>query len=91
MEGIIDEFPAAQKLTHILAFLSPRCIPKTIINGGSPELEDEDLSKTLSDDFDVSRILFTLTKLSLFEEVSENSVRVHSMVQEIIKEEVIEK
>ena len=75
---------------HVLAFFSPRCIPKTIINVGCPRLKDEELAKILSDKFDVSELLHTLTKLSLFEDASEDSIRVHRMVQDIIQEEVKE-
>ena len=70
MDGIKKEFPAAQKLMHVLAFLSPRCIPKTIINEGSPRLKDEDLAKVLTDAFDVRELVHTLTKLNMFEEDS---------------------
>ena len=79
------------KRKNILAFLSPRCIPKSIINEGSPRLEDEALATALSDEFDVEDILLQLTKMSLFEEASEDSIQVHRMVQEIIKEDVKEK
>ena len=44
----------------------------------------------MSDRFDVSELLHTLTKLSLFEDASEDSIRVHRMVQDIIQEEVKE-
>ena len=90
MDGIKKEFPAAQKLMHVLAFLSPRCIPKTIINEGSPRLKDEDLAKVLTDAFDVRELVHTLTKLNMFEEDSGNCTRVHRTVQDIIKEEVKE-
>ena len=90
MDGIEKEFPAAQKLMHVLAFLSPRCIPKTIINEGSPKLEDEELAKVLTNAFNVSDLVHALTKLNLFEEDAGDCVRVHRMVQDIIKEEVKE-
>ena len=86
MDAIKEDVPEAEKLTHILAFLSPRCIPKSIINEGTPRLEDETLAQAFSNEVD--DILLQLTKMSLFEEASENSIRVHRMVQEIIKEDV---
>ena len=88
MDAIKEDVPEAERLTHILAFLSPRCIPKSIINQGSPPLEDEALANALADEFEVDGILLQLTKMSLFEEASENSIRVHRMVQEIIKDDV---
>ena len=60
MACIREEYPVAQKLIYILSFLSPRCIPKTIINPGSPELEDKDLVEFFSDDFDVNDIQFSI-------------------------------
>ena len=56
--------------SEILTFLSPRCIPKGIINEGSPELKDEILAEAFSDKVD--DILLELSKMSLFEEASEN-------------------
>ena len=91
MDAIKEDVLEAEKLTHILAFLSPRCIPKSIINEGTPRLEDENLADALSDEFDVDHMLLKLRKMSLFEEASENSIRVHRMVQEIIKDDVIKK
>ena len=88
MECIREEYPIAEKLTHVLAFLSPRCIPKSIINEGSPRLKDDDFAEALSDDFEVADMLYTLTKLSLFQDTADNSIQVHRMVQEIIRAQV---
>ena len=88
MKCIKEEFPIALKITYILSVLSPRCIPRTLINPGSPKLQDEELSEALFND--VEYVLLTLTKLSLFEEASETRIRVHRLVQEIIKEEINE-
>ena len=49
---------------------------------------DEDLADALSDEDEVKYIILNLTKLSLFEEASNTTIRVHRMVQDIIKEEV---
>ena len=91
MNAIREEVPEAEKLTHVLAFLSPRCIPISIINEGAPRLADESITKTLSVKFKVKKILLVLKKMSLFEEASVDSIRVHRMVQEIIKDDIEKK
>ena len=88
MEAIKDEYPLAVKITHILSFLSSVCIPKSIINHGLPKMEDDELADLLSDDFEVEYMIQNLTKLSLFEDSSDDSIIVHRMVQDIIKDGV---
>ena len=65
MDSIEMGHEKAKKLTYVLAFLSPRCIPRTIINKGSPPLDDAELAEAL--DEDVDELLFVLLKLSLFD------------------------
>ena len=89
MDLIQTEFPEAVNLMHILAFLSPNCIPISVINEGSPRLND-DLASMLDNDFDKREILYHMTKLSLFEEASDDSIRVHRLVQEILKDDITE-
>ena len=85
----MDLIPEAVNLMHILAFLSPTCIPICVINEGSPRLND-DLASMLDNDFDKEDILYHMTKLSLFEEASDDTIRVHRLVQEILKDDIRE-
>ena len=88
MDSIEEEMPMAKKVTFVLAFLSPRGIPRTIINQGSPKLENYELAEALEDDVD--EMLLCLSKLSLFDRMSDDTLSVHRLVQEIIKEEINE-
>ena len=86
IKSIKTECPEAEKIMNVLSFMSPRCIPKRIINKGSPEVNDEELISVLKDEEEVNFLLVNLTKMSLFEEVSDSIIRVHRLVQEIIRD-----
>ena len=86
MDSIEEEMPMAKKVTFVLAFLSPRCIPRTIINQGSPKLENHELAEAIEDDVD--KMLLCLSKLSLFDKMSDDTLSVHRLVQDIIKEQI---
>ena len=70
MDSIEEETPMAKKVTFVLAFLSPRGIQRTIINQGSPKLENNELAEALEDVVD--NMLLCLSKLSLFDRMSDD-------------------
>ncbi len=88
MAAIKEENPTAEKISHVLAFLSPRFIPKTIFNPGLPELQEPDLVECLTDDLDINDVICSLTRLSLFSEIQNGCVQAHRLVQDIIREDV---
>ena len=90
MMAIQEECPEAREVMNALAFLSPSGIAKNIINSGSPSLRNEKLAEVLGEEFDVIDIILVLTKLSLFDQTSDNMLSVHRLVQEVIKEKVEE-
>ena len=62
MACVQEDHEEAHKVMQALAFLSPRAIPRTILNPGSPRLSDEGLATALEDDVD--EIIHALSKLS---------------------------
>ncbi len=82
MEAIKDELEAAERVAHVLAFMSPRNIPKVALDLSCFTKSDK------SDEVDVNQIILVLTKYSLFAETDKATVKVHRLVQDIIKEEV---
>ena len=84
------EFHLAETIMFIFSFLSPQGIPREILNKGFPEIENEDLLEMLDDECEMEDIIQVLTEMSLFEETSDSSIKVHRLVQDIIKKDVLE-
>ena len=90
IKAIKETCPVGETVSRVLAFLSPRCIPKVVINSGQPRLRNEELAESLEDEIEIADIIDTLTRLSLFLETSEDTVQVHRLVQDIIQDQVKE-
>jgi len=87
MDSFADGSPSLRKALHVLAFLDPTGIPVEVLNQGKPELSDKDMAKALRDsDFIKSKLL----KHSLFVDSNLNSMKVHRIIQEVIKKEVFD-
>ncbi|WAR07943.1 STIP1-like protein [Mya arenaria] len=80
---------AAVTLMFISAFLFADDIPQALMNVGSPEnITDENLCDILSDEIGPKQIMEILTRFSLFQQRNSDSVSVHRLVQEIVREKV---
>ncbi|WAR07802.1 HSOP1-like protein [Mya arenaria] len=80
---------AAVALMYISAFWFADDIPQALINVGSPaNITDENLCDILSDDIGPKQIMEILTRFSLFQQKNSDSVSVHRLVQEIVREKV---
>ena len=85
----LDQAAAYLKLSNskLLGYLE--ILKKVMINQGTPTIQDEDLAIALSAADTIECLLLNLTKLSLFKEASEDTIRVHRLVQDIIMEDVM--
>ncbi|XP_022244846.1 uncharacterized protein LOC111086415 [Limulus polyphemus] len=75
---------------EIAAFLYPDNIPEQVVNMGDPPVEQEDLRRVLEDPVDTKDVLGILTRFSLFQRCDNGAVRVHRLVQEVIRESITE-
>ncbi|XP_052810412.1 uncharacterized protein LOC128238488 isoform X2 [Mya arenaria] len=83
---------AAVALMFISAFLFGDDIPQALMNVGSPEnITDENVCDILNDDIGPKQIMEILTRFSLFQKRYHDSVSVHRLVQEIVREKVVDK
>lgn len=79
---------AAKTVMEITSFLFPDDIPKELINIGSPVIEDEDINDTLEDEVGLKQVLEILTRFSLFQSTHRDSLSVHRLVQEVIRDSI---
>ena len=75
----------AARFFHACAFFDPAEIQKELINPGKPAIEDEAYQAYIDSPLGSSHILKLLTDFSLFKE-SRNSISVHRLVQEVIRD-----
>ena len=85
-----EDFHLAETIMFIFSFLSPQGIPRQILNKGFPEIDNEELLEILDDECDMEELIRVLTEMSLFEETSDSSIKVHRLVQDIIKKDILE-
>ena len=86
--SVID---AAIFIVKVCAFLYPDDIPFEIINCGSPQVDVEsDIVQVLKSPLKRLEILDLLTNFSLFQRRGKISFSVHRLVQEVIREELVE-
>ena len=76
----------AVNIMQIASFLYPDDIPIEILNVGLPNIEDKDINDTLQDDLGVKQVVEILTRFSLFQQIGEDTLSVHRLVQEVIRE-----
>ena len=70
----------------IATYLSPDEIPNEILNGGAPEIEQEYLKDRLKMPIGAKQIVDLLLRFSLFKRKSDDSLSIHRLVQETLKE-----
>ena len=75
----------AARFLHACAFFNPDEIQKELINSGKPAIDDEAYRDYITSPLGSSVILKLLTDFSLFKE-SRNSLCVHRLVQEVIRD-----
>ena len=86
MDSFGDGSPSLRKVLHVLAFFDPTGIPVEVLNQGKPELSDKKMGKNLRDsDYIKSELL----KHCLFSCPVTGQMKVHRIIQTIIKEEVL--
>ena len=77
---------AATFFMKIATYLSPDEIPIEILNGGAPEIEHEHLKDRLKMPIGAKQIVDLLLRFSLFNRKSDDSLSIHRLVQETLKE-----
>ena len=77
---------AASFFMKIATYLSPDEIPIEILNGGAPEIEHEYLKDRLKMPIGAEQIVDLLLRFSLFKRKSDDSLSIHRLVQETLKE-----
>lgn len=79
---------SAVTVMEVLAFLYADEIPLDIFNIGSPKVCDDDLCESLQDEIGVKQIAEILARFSLFQRCSSDTLSVHRLVQEVIRDSV---
>ena len=77
---------AAAFFMKISAYLSPDEIPFDVLNIGAPKIENVDLKKRLELPIGVQQIVDLLTRFSLFKRKSNDTLSVHRLVQETLRD-----
>ncbi len=77
---------AAAFFMKIAAYLSPDEIPVEILNVGAPEIEHGDLKQRLELPLGAVQIVDLLVKFSLFKRKTPDTLSIHRLVQEALKE-----
>jgi hypothetical protein len=72
----------------IVSFLFADDIPVDIINVGMPQTDDDDLNDALQDSLGVKQIVEILTRFSLFQIYDQDTLSVHRLVQEVIRNDI---
>ena len=79
---------AAPLVMQISGFCSPDEIPVQLFNHGNPLVEIADLQDALGDEIDAREIVRILTRFSLFQRNGSDTVSVHRIVQEVIRDSI---
>ena len=77
---------AASFFMKIATYLSPDEIPIEILNGGAPEIDHKYLKDRLKMPIGAEQIVDLLLRFSLFNRKSDDSLSIHRLVQETLKE-----
>ena len=81
---------AAVFVMEIAAFLYADDIPMIVLNVGSPNVVDEDLLDTFHEELGTNQVAEILARFSLFNRSGCSSLNVHRLVQEVIRENMID-
>ena len=79
---------AAITVMEIVSFLFADDIPVDIINVGMPQIDDDDFIDALQDSLGVKQIVEILTRFSLFQIYDQDTLSVHRLVQEVIRNDI---
>jgi tetratricopeptide (TPR) repeat protein len=79
---------AAITVMEIVSFLFADNIPVDIINVGMPQIDDDDFIDALQDSLGVKQIVEILTRFSLFRKCDQDTLSVHRLVQEVIRNNI---
>ena len=82
---------AAPLVMNITAFFYADDIPRELINIGDPAIMYDSLKDTFEDSLGVKQVIDILTRFSLFHTYRENTLQVHRLVQEVIRDNVEDK
>ena len=77
---------AASLVMKIAAYLSPDEIPIDVFNIGTPSVENEDLKNRLKMPIGAEQIVDLLVRFSLFKRRSDDSLSIHRLVQETLRD-----
>jgi len=73
---------------EIVSFLFVDDIPVDIINVGMPQIDDDHFIDALQDSLGVKQIVEILTIFSLFQICDQDTLSVHRLVQEVIRNDI---
>ena len=79
---------ASPLVMQVAGFCASDEIPIQLFNRGEPAVEHEDLANTLNDEVDSKEVIRILTRFSLFQRKGSESVCVHRIVQEVIRDSI---
>ncbi|VDI48370.1 Hypothetical predicted protein [Mytilus galloprovincialis] len=79
---------SAVLIMNVASFFFADDIPIELFNNGEPNIEVLDAHETLSDPVGVKQVVEILTRFSLFQRCRTNSLSVHRLVQEIIRNNI---
>ena len=79
---------AAITVMEIVSFLFADDIPVDIINVGMPQIDEEDFIDALQDSLGIKQIVEILTRFSLFQIYDQDTLSVHRLVQEVIRNDI---
>ncbi|XP_060567345.1 uncharacterized protein LOC132726094 [Ruditapes philippinarum] len=79
---------SAITVMEIVAFLYADDIPMILLNVGSPNVLDEELLDTFEEELGIKQVAEILSRFSLFNRCSTNSMSVHRLVQEVIRQNI---
>jgi hypothetical protein len=78
---LFNTFPFAANFPHVYKL-------PLIINVGMPQIDDDDLNDALQDSLGVKQIVEILTRFSLFQIYDQDTLSVHRVVQEVIRNDI---
>ena len=91
LEAIVSKHPVASKVMRIFSYLSPNGISLEILNlDDQKEVSDDELFEMMNDDIVKNDMILKMTEMSLFDDKMDDKIKVHRLVQDIIRKEMKE-